>query len=148
MPLASCERCGKMFDKMGDVAVCSRCLPSEEDDFDKIREALEKTPHLTAEEVAEETEVDIKVVLRLIDSGRIQNVNLSAPVKCGRCGAPAISMSKKLCQACLNELNTQLAKEQGKIKMPKRKTVELGTALNVKEESGRRKSRGMDFRSK
>jgi len=149
MPLAACARCGKMFSKT-ESDVCPACAPDEEEDYEKVRETLEKQPNLSAEDVSDATEVDLQCVMRMIEQGRIQNVSTLEPVKCGRCGAPAISLSKKLCEACLNELNTQLAKEQGSIRLPKKKEVELGKALNVSNVKSAvdKKSRGHRLREK
>ena len=146
MPLASCERCGKLFSKT-NLPICPKCEADEENDYEKVRDALQKSPNLTAEEVSESTGVEISCVLRLIEQGRIQNVPSSGKVLCGRCGAPAISLSKKLCEACLNKLNQELAKEQAKIQLPKKKEVEVGTALNVPD-SLKGKSRGLEFRNR
>lgn len=148
MPLTTCQRCEKMYSKNDDSKVCPKCKPSEEEDYEVIRDALQTNPNMTAEQLSDSTGVDFKCVVRLIDEGRIQNVGSGDTIKCGRCGAPAISLSKKLCEACLNKLNADLAKEQSKIRLPKRKEVELGTALNVPEEKSitKRTSRGLEFR--
>ena len=53
-------------------------------------------------------------------------------VRCGRCGAPAISLSKKLCEGCLQELNSEIARSRSKIQLPGKKDVELGTAMSVR----------------
>ncbi len=141
MPLASCPRCKSMFSK-GRVAVCAKCEPEEAADFEKIREVLEKIPHLNAEEAAEEAGISRDCVLRMLDQGLVQNVTVNERVKCGRCGAPAISISKRLCQACLEKLNVELAMEQSKIKLPPKKTAQLGEVMmNVRKTiEGKRKS--------
>ncbi len=150
MPLSNCERCGKMYSKSGETKVCPTCMPAEEEDFEKVRDELERSPNLTAEQLSERTEVDLPVVFRLMEMGRIQDVSSKDAIRCGRCGAPAISLSKKLCEACLNKINNQIAVQQGKVKLPKRKEVELGIAMNAPEEKGepRKKARGLDFRNR
>jgi predicted amidophosphoribosyltransferase len=109
MPLASCPRCEKLFERQ-DAEVCPACRPDEEADSEKVRDLVEAQPGLSAEAVSEETGVGVDVVLRLIDQGRIANVAVSGEVVCGRCGAPAISTAKRLCQKCLSEMNIELAK--------------------------------------
>ncbi len=147
MPLASCERCGKLFSKV-NLPICPKCEPEEENDYEKVRDALQKSPNLTAEELSDSTGVELSCVLRLIDQGRIQSVSSPEQVRCGRCGAPAISLSKKLCEACLNKLNQELAKEQAKIQLPKKKDVEVGTALNIPDTLKSKSSRGLEFRNR
>ncbi len=124
MPLAKCPRCNQLFTKSEEV-VCARCEPAERADYEMVREALQKVPHLNAEEVAEETGVARDCVLRMIDQGLIQNVSVNKTVRCGRCGKPAISVSKRLCQACLEKLNAQLAVERASVKLPPEKQADV-----------------------
>jgi len=131
MPLIACPRCKKIFDKTRS-AVCTRCQDAEDDDFDKIRTVLDRNSDLNAEQVAEEGQVTIDCVMRMIEEGLIANVNLAEKIKCGRCGAPAISQSKKLCQACLEELNTEMAQAQSKIKIGQKKQVQVGEYLHAR----------------
>lgn len=131
MPLAKCARCTKLFPKKAS-AVCPTCAPDEEADYERIRQSLEETPNQTPEQLAEKTEVNLDCVLRLIDDGRITAAPV-AKMRCGRCGAPAISMSKKLCEGCLQKLNSEVASAQSSIKLPKKKKVEVGTAMNIRK---------------
>ncbi|MBX7257649.1 MAG: hypothetical protein K1Y02_14915 [Candidatus Hydrogenedentes bacterium] len=137
MPIAKCDRCGKIFDKVRS-SICPACEPLEEDDYEIVRKALVEKPGQSAEDIAEQTGVGLDCVLRLLASGRIETTSANLGIKCGRCGAPAISISKKLCESCLQKLNAEIAIQQSKIKLPKRKGIELGTALNVfdKDEEG------------
>ena len=130
MGLASCQRCKKLFEKIRNP-ICPACDQAEEDDYEKIRQALVEHPNQTAEQLAEGTGITIDCVLRLLAQGRIETTAANKGVKCGRCGAPAISVSKKLCEACLQKLNAELAQQQGKLRLPKKKSVEIGTALNT-----------------
>ena len=132
MALAACPRCKKIFDKARS-AVCNRCQDAEDDDFDKIRTVLDLNPNLNAEQVAEEAQVSVDCVMRMLEEGLIANVNLSEQIKCGRCGAPAISLSKKLCQSCLEALNAQMAQAQSKIKIGQKKQVQVGEYLHARK---------------
>ena len=92
MGLAKCERCDKLFSKVVSP-ICSACTPMEEDEFDKIRNVIYDEPSLNVKEIAQLAEVEVSVVLRMLDEGLITNVDLGDAVKCGKCGAPAISVS-------------------------------------------------------
>jgi ribosomal protein L37E len=102
-----CPRCEQPFFKIG-VQVCPKCQGEEEADYARINEVLAASPGLDADAVAEEAGVKLSCVLRMLKSGRLQAVS-DDPAVCGRCGAPAISHSKKLCLACLGELDQQCA---------------------------------------
>lgn len=127
MPLAKCVRCKKMFNKEASP-VCSACQPEEDSDHEKVRNAIEKDPSLNAKQVAELTSVDLACVKRMLDAGLIATAASLDGISCGMCGAPAISASKRLCQACLDRLNMQMAKAQSQIRLGAKKDPELGGA--------------------
>lgn len=102
-----CPRCEQPFFKIG-VQVCPKCQGDEEADYTRINEVLATMPGLDAESVAEEAGVKLACVLRMLKNGRLQAVS-EDPAVCGRCGAPAISHSKKLCLTCLGELDQKCA---------------------------------------
>jgi len=87
---------------------------------------LEKAPGLNAEELAEKSGVSFECVLRMLEQGRISSPTLSEPIKCGRCGAPAISLTKKLCASCLQKLNQQMVDAKRSIQLAEKKPVEPG----------------------
>jgi len=132
MALTSCPRCKKLFDKI-DSAVCARCQPDEDADYEKIRAVLDKAPELNADQVAETADVTVQCVMRMLDEGLIANVNLTENIKCGRCGAPAISLSKKLCQACLDKLNAEVAAATSQIKLKEKRQIQIGDYLKARK---------------
>jgi len=132
MALVSCPRCKKLFDK-GVALVCPKCQPAEEADYQKIREVLDRLPQLNAKTAAAEAGVTVACVMRMLDEGLIANVNLTENVKCGRCGAPAISLSKRLCQACLDKLNVEVASAQSQIKRKEKKAIQIGNCLKARK---------------
>jgi NMD protein affecting ribosome stability and mRNA decay len=125
VPLTKCPRCHRLFEKM-HAAVCPRCQSAEDADYDKIRAVLDHSPNLNAEQVAEVANVPLECVMRMIDEGLVSNVSLTQKIKCGRCGAPAISMSRRLCQACLEKLNSEVASAQSKLRLQERGSVKIG----------------------
>lgn len=125
MPLAKCVRCNNLFDKTQN-AVCPQCIPEEEEDFEKIRECLIDHADLGPEAVAELSGVDLPVVLRMLEQGLVTSTASLESVVCGRCGAPAISPTKKLCHSCLEKLNQKIAQQRKEIEVTAKKTVEVG----------------------
>ena len=126
MALSKCVRCAKLFNKI-KTPVCMRCIPDEDRDFQTVRDTLADHPDLNAEAVAELSGVSLDCVLRMLDSGLIANVALGGSAKCGRCGAPAISATKKLCQPCVEKLNQEVAKTRQGIKLSEKKKTEFGS---------------------
>jgi hypothetical protein len=116
MPLTKCVRCDKLFNKT-EEPVCGECRPDEHADYETIRAHLQDNPGLSAEKVAEGTGINIKCVMRLVDTGVITSMEISAGgITCGQCGAPAISLSKRLCQSCLDKLNVKMIHAQQSIR--------------------------------
>ena len=130
MPLAKCPRCDKLFDKSGN-AVCASCAPAEEADYEKVRECLHDHPEMSAEAISELTGVEMKCVLRMVDQGIVASSASVAMTKCGRCGAPAISASKKLCTKCLDELNREMSQQRKSLQSSPRKP-QPGESLSVR----------------
>lgn len=115
MALARCPRCGKAFDRIRS-AVCADCTPEEEADYGKIRDVLTTDEPLSLFAVAERAGVGSDVVRRMLDEGEIVNAALIDGVKCGRCGRPAISVRKRLCERCLSELNRNVTDSVTKLR--------------------------------
>lgn len=122
MALASCPRCKRLFQKLR-AFVCVHCAPLEELDYDCVRRHLQEHENDTAEQVAQATGVALDCIMRLASDGRIQFTAPGNAIKCGRCGAPAISATKRLCKACLAKLNAEIAAQQSKMKLPNPKPV-------------------------
>lgn len=125
MPLAKCPRCEELFDKIS-TQVCLQCADDENRDIDTVREAVQNNPDINAEGVAELTGVEVSCVLRMMDAGTVTSVTFGESIECGRCGAPAISSTKRLCQKCLEALNTEVSSAQKSIKQEEKKKVEVG----------------------
>ena len=132
MPIAKCARCGGLFDKIREP-VCTKCLPDEDSDREKVRNALDRQPDASARAIAEAAEVDVEVVLRMVDTGILANEATLGDVKCGRCGAPAISRKQKLCRTCLDQLNLNVRNANDAIRLSQKKSVRVGrTELDVR----------------
>ncbi len=129
MAMKKCPRCDRLFEKRR-FPVCVPCQDEEEKDYDKIRDVLERQPDLNAEQVAGEAGVSVSCVTRMVKEGLLSNASVVGDsVKCGMCGAPAISASKKLCQACLEKLNVKVTKAQAGIKLSDKKDAQVNSYL-------------------
>lgn len=122
--LAKCARCDKLFSKIVSD-VCTICQPDEDADFNRIHEIITRTHGMNAHQVAEEAKVSVECVYRMLREGRIDNVESDDTAKCGRCGAPAISVSKRLCQRCLMNLDRECAQAM----------LEMRQRIRAKEQS-------------
>lgn len=130
--LAKCARCKKLFNRILSE-VCTACQPEEDADYRRIRDVLTTGRDLNAQEVAEEAGVGVECVIRMLREGRIDNVEHDSDATCGRCGAPAISETKRLCQRCLVNLDRECA--QAMHEMRARLLSKQGTDMNKVQEA-------------
>jgi predicted amidophosphoribosyltransferase len=103
MALENCQRCNGIFNRIGGP-LCPTCVDKEEKDFRAVNEALRRQPHQKIDELAEQTGVSEKTIMRFIKDKRIASDVNTAGVKCGKCGAPAISLATRLCERCAGEI--------------------------------------------
>lgn len=108
MGLEKCARCGKLFGRIHSV-ICPKCQPAEDVDFGKIHNVIRRSSGLKAAEIAALAEVELDCVMRMLGEGRLRFEVTNEKPTCGRCGAPAISMAKRLCERCLVELDQECA---------------------------------------
>ena len=113
MAITQCPRCNGIFNKMRSL-VCQKCVSVEEEEYDKIRDVIAEEEDRTVDEVAELAEVKKTTVLRMLDLGLISDMR-DTSITCGRCGAPAISAKRKLCEQCLGKLDQQVSQTRNKL---------------------------------
>jgi len=130
--LGHCARCRRLYVRT-TWTVCGKCVDMEASDFARIREVLEAQPHLGVEELADRAQVTAACVLRMLDEGLIASQADDDAAVCGRCGAPAISATKRLCTGCALDLDRQLALELNQAALAKRSRVLKATAHHVHE---------------
>lgn len=133
MKIAHCARCRGLFVRIR-FEVCDRCLDDEEADYTRINDVLVSNKGLTVEQVAEKAEVTTACVLRMLERGLIVNEKIAENIKCGRCGAPAISASQQLCTACLQDLDKKFISEinQAKKNVAQQHNESVHEVLNEK----------------
>lgn len=91
---------------------------------------MDRSPNLNVEQCSEAAGVKVACILRMLDAGRISNEGVGNPIVCGRCGAPAISPSKRLCIDCLGKLDQQLGQE---VKIARERLKEMRADSTVHE---------------
>ncbi len=71
MKVCVCRFCGKVFKHHSKISSCKACRHLEEEQFDKIRDYLNKFPNSNAMQIAEGLDISTMDVLRFIDEGRL-----------------------------------------------------------------------------
>lgn len=119
MEVRNCKRCGKMFTYRG-MAVCNDCFDQEEQDFEDVKEYLEKHPGASTLEVSMQTEVEVRTITRFLREGRLEADGVQivdSDLTCDKCGK-AISAGR-YCDDCLKKLQSELKEAAAKLEKDK-----------------------------
>ncbi|HHW69906.1 MAG TPA: MerR family transcriptional regulator [Clostridiales bacterium] len=107
MDIRNCKMCGRIF-KYNNVPYCHSCVLEREETFVKVRDYIWDHPEANVSEVAEETEVDEKIILEFLREGRLELKEESIGLPCERCGRPI--RTGRYCSECSRELEVELKK--------------------------------------
>lgn len=129
--LRNCPNCGKVF-VVVKRNLCPACIQEEEEKFEEVRLYLKKNPGANIEAIAEEFDIEEKVVFRWIREGRIDVAGSNMDLKCQRCGEPIHIGS--LCSKCAKLLTAQMMDKTNK-------QVEQAPKKDEGEEAEKRKRR-------
>lgn len=121
MSIASCKRCGKLFQKVSSD-LCPECVRKDEAAFEEIKHYLRDHDNASVEEVAKALDIEEEVIVRFLREGRlIAQKKMSYP--CLSCGKPITS--GKYCPECrekmadaVGNIKESLSAEQGKRTRP------------------------------
>lgn len=105
--IANCSYCGRVFMKVRDP-ICPACTKKVESTFQVVRTYLYEHRYARLIDVVEELGVDLKVVVKLIQEGRLYFVdNPHFGIECEGCGKP--TSAGKYCPSCQEQLVRDLA---------------------------------------
>lgn len=88
MSFANCPRCHHIFRKSPENKICAACQTAEDAAYTKVANWLSDHPGATLREVAEATEVEERIISRLIREGRLtllENLHADDQPRCRRC---------------------------------------------------------------
>lgn len=92
MNVKTCKKCGKLFQYSGIGEVfCPICKQKDEEDFEKVKKYINENPGMSIENVAEKTDVSVKLITKWIREERLILSKSSALLTCEKCGKPVAS---------------------------------------------------------
>ena len=110
----NCEKCGRLFQSIADVKLCSRCRESDEDMFKVVREYVYDNPGATVVEVSQATNVPEKKILRFLREGKLETKGDAMLIDCEKCGEPIAS--GRYCDRCTKDMSQGLRDMAKKMK--------------------------------
>lgn len=138
--IEQCKFCSKPFHSVGGK-VCPNCLSKIDEDYITIRDFIyDATGNIDIDIICEETGVDKKVVLHLIEEKRLVfSTPLSGGLTCSICHKPINSGS--LCESCKLSLSSTLSSSIAKPVEKKKTPLPSGSKtakMHVKRDDGKR----------
>lgn len=105
-----CQRCHRIFQKIGNEEVCPTCAPIDEEEFHRIKEYISEHQGASSSEVVQVLGVSLNQIKRYLKEERLEiRGDNKGFIRCESCGKPL--NSGRLCDSCYKE--AQSAKEKG-----------------------------------
>ena len=124
MNLSNCSRCGRVFARSsGSSDICPACVKENDDNYRKIFEFFSRKPTSGAQEIADETGIDINEIYRYVRENRLQLAKADGVVTCETCGNPIVS--GKICDSCRGKLAQELKENIEKFKINRQKPSKI-----------------------
>lgn len=109
MDLRNCRRCGVLYRFRG-YNVCNSCLNKDEEDYQKVREFLEKCPKASTMELSQNTGVDVSVINRFLREGRLSAEGFTPATGAFTCEVCGVSINQgRYCESCLRKLRNEIS---------------------------------------
>jgi flagellar operon protein (TIGR03826 family) len=120
--LGNCPNCGHVFLQVtGGTPLCPECTKIEDENYKKVFKFFSEKPSATAQEIATETGVEIKEILKFVRENRLRLVKADVSFKCEKCGAP--TRNGKICDNCRKKLTDDIKNDINKYKRGQLKDV-------------------------
>ena len=103
----NCPGCGKLFLNPGEGKYCPECLQKHEQQMDEIASYVRDNPRSSVDEICAALDVKKSLVLSMLQSGRLEEMNINIKYPCASCG---IKISRgRYCKACGKKIAGEIA---------------------------------------
>lgn len=103
----NCRDCGKLFLNPGEGKYCPECLQKHEQQMDEIASYVRDNPRSSVDEICAALDVKKSLVLSMLQSGRLEEININIKYPCASCGKK-ISRGR-YCKACGKKIAGEIA---------------------------------------
>ena len=137
-----CAVCGKVFYSLWNYTVCDKCRAKINDTEEQIREFVMKNCNATIIEIAEEFNVSVAFVRRMIDEGKL-DLKKTVVIRCRGCGTEIAAGT--YCAKCRDKMKRQIDVAKERILENMRKQGKIDGGISNRKTSDKIRS---DFRRK
>lgn len=103
MEVRNCKDCGKLFNYMGGVPVCTACSNKLEEKFAEVKAYIYDNPNCNINQVAEDNDVSVQQIKHWIREERLSFSDSSdIGIECEKCGV--MIKTGRFCQKCKRNL--------------------------------------------
>ncbi len=103
----NCAGCGKLFLNPGTGKYCPACKQKHEKQMDEIAAYVRDNPRSSVDEICTALEVKKSLVIDMLRSGRLEEININIKYPCAACGKK-ISHGR-YCKACGKKITGEIA---------------------------------------
>ena len=126
MDIKNCKHCGKVYLYTGN-SLCRECLEVLEKDFLRVRDYVSRHPEADIETIAQDTDVDTKLILQMLRDGRLQYKGSNGLI-CKTCGASIAT--GYFCSKCQQEMDRRIQRSSNT-----GKSSNMGISSSIKKSS-------------
>ena len=107
MEVKNCKDCGRLFNYIGGVRLCTECKKKLDEKFVEVKEYIRENKGATIPMVAEACDVSQKQITQWVREERLEfSEESSVTLQCENCGAPI--RRGRFCSMCRAEMTRNL----------------------------------------
>lgn len=114
--LRNCKKCGKLFNYIGGVSMCSECISEDEENYQKIKKYLYENPGASISQLSSDLDMTLETIKRFLRDGRLEIVgdNGIPVMHCERCSEPI--KTGRFCDECSRDISKEFSSIANKMK--------------------------------
>ena len=107
MEVRNCRECGKMFNYIKGMPICSACAKKMDEKFTQVKQYIYDNPGVGIQQVSEENDVSVNLIKKWVREERLTfAAGSSVGIDCERCGKTILS--GRFCEECKKKVTKQL----------------------------------------
>ena len=107
MEIRNCRECGKMFNYIAGMPICSSCARKLDEKFTQVKQYIYDNPGVGIQQVSQDNDVSVNLIKKWVREERLTfTAGSSVGIDCERCGKTILS--GRFCEECKKQVTKQL----------------------------------------